>query len=261
MAKSTWTRQLERRLIELYSSHTCDEIGKMLGFTALAIKSRAGKLGIVKRQFWTSADIEYLKKHYGDTATHVIASHLGKSISSVFGQVYKLDLHQSEAFKNSPLSGRIRPGAAIGGATRFKKGQVSWNNGKKMPEGWSTPGMKRTQFKKGQLPKNTKTDGEITVRTNYKRRTKYYYKRVALGKWKELHRLLWQEHHGPIPRGYNVQFKDGNTLNCTIENLYLIPRNEQMKQNTIHRYTPEVKSAIRLVGKLKRKIKTYEKQD
>ena len=29
---------------------------------------------------------------------------------------------------------------------------------------------------------------------------------------------------------HNVQFKDGNPLNCEIENLYLISRKDQMKK-------------------------------
>jgi RNA polymerase sigma factor (sigma-70 family) len=38
-----------------------------------------------------------------------------------------------------------------------------------------------------------------------------------------LHRVVWAEHHGPIEEGWNVRFKDGNKLNCAIENLECLP--------------------------------------
>ena len=119
--------------------------------------------------------------------------------------------------------------------------------------------MKRTQFKKGQRPHNTKHDGAETVR--HTKGKAYVWVRVALGKWREKHRMLWEQHHGRIPKGFNVQFINKNTLDVRIENLYLINRSAQMKENTIHNYPPEVKQAIRAVSKLTRKIKTYEKQD
>jgi hypothetical protein len=69
----------------------------------------------------------------------------------------------------------------------------------------------------------------------------------------------WQQHNGPVPQGKIVCFKDHNTLNCSIENLMLLSRAENMQRNTIHRYPDELKSTIRLVSKLKRKIN--EKQN
>lgn len=36
----------------------------------------------------------------------------------------------------------------------------------------------------------------------------------------QLHRVVWEENFGPIPAGYKVYFKDGNSLNCKPENLY-----------------------------------------
>jgi hypothetical protein len=55
-----------------------------------------------------------------------------------------------------------------------------------------------------------------------------------------------------------VVFKDGNQLNCIIENLECISNAELMQRNTIHRFPAELKSTIRLVNKLKRNINAKE---
>jgi hypothetical protein len=215
------------------------------------------------RKIWTREEIDYLKANYSDTNTSVLAAHLGRSLSSVFGAVGLLGLTKSEAFRNSPLSGRLRPGAKIGGGTRFKKGNVAFNKGKKQSEFMSPESIQKsvaTRFKKGNVPGNVKEDGAISIRKSKGR--PYKWTRVAMGEWRELHRLVWEQHHGPVPEGFNVQFKDKNSLNCEPENLYLITREDQLKnENSIHRYPAEVKSAIHTLAKLKRKINHHEKQN
>lgn len=43
---------------------------------------------------------------------------------------------------------------------------------------------------------------------------------------KLLHRLVWEEHYGPIPEGYVVHHIDKDKSNCAIENLVLLSKNE-----------------------------------
>ncbi len=45
-----------------------------------------------------------------------------------------------------------------------------------------------------------------------------------------LHRRLWIEHHGPIPPGNTICFKDGNRKNCSIENLEMLTHDEQQQR-------------------------------
>lgn len=49
-----------------------------------------------------------------------------------------------------------------------------------------------------------------------------------------LHRELWKAAHGPIPRGYDVHHKDGDTSHNVIENLECIPAIEHQRN---HEYT------------------------
>jgi hypothetical protein len=260
----TWTKEMLQQLTTMHLFKSYKEIALELGVSHEAVKSKAQKLGFCKRKFWTTEEITYLKKNYPDVNTSLIAAHLKKSMRSVFGQVNKLGLQKSEAFRNSPLSGRIRPETSIGGNTRFKKGNVPVNKGLKQTDYMSQQAIERTiktRFKKGLKPHNTKEkDGVITVRKD-KRGKNYQWIRIREGYWRELHRVTWEQHHGKPPKGFNVQFRDGNTMNCSIENLYLINRQEQMRENTINRYPVEVKKTIRTLGRLKRKIKSYEKQN
>lgn len=214
------------------------------------------------RKLWTSEEIEYLKSNYADTNTADICKHLDRSISSVFGMVSTMGLNKSEAFRNSPLSGRLRPGSNIGGSSRFKKGATAFNKGKKQSEFMTQEAIDRskaTRFKKGQKPHNTKSDGHISVR--YSKGRPYVWIRTAEKQWEELHRVVWRKTMGEIPSGYNVQFKDKNSTNCEPGNLYIIDRHNQMIQNSIIRFDPELRSLIHLTAKLKRKLKSYEKQD
>lgn len=106
----------------------------------------------------------------------------------------------------------------------FQKGMKPWNKGIKYDGG-----CKDTRFKPGQLPPNTKHDGCITIR--YGNSRPYYYIRLAMSKWKLLHRHIWEQQKGEIPKGYIIIFKDKNSLNCDINNLMCISRREHVKMN------------------------------
>ena len=53
---------------------------------------------------------------------------------------------------------------------------------------------------------------------------------------------LWEKHHGDVPKGYWVTYKDGNSENCELDNLELISRGERMsKALTGHKHSDEAK--------------------
>jgi len=117
--------------------------------------------------------------------------------------------------------------------SRKKSGEPSWNKGKKMsPEEYER--MKHTFFQRGHIPHNTLKDGDITIRRFYKAEIRYKFIRIAEGKWEFLHRHTWITNNGPIPEGMLVVFKDFNQMNCDIENLELLTREEIMIRNSIH---------------------------
>lgn len=76
-----------------------------------------------------------------------------------------------------------------------------------------------------------------------------FYRKTS-GDRKHLHRRIWEENNGPVPRGYSVIFKEGNGLDFTkydINNFYLKHQNEVLKdtrnnnQFTRNRQAPVIK--------------------
>ena len=51
-----------------------------------------------------------------------------------------------------------------------------------------------------------------------------------------LHRQIWIDNNGEIPKGFIIHHKDGNSLNNKIENLEMLQKNEHSKN---HMLTPE----------------------
>lgn len=205
----------------------------------------------MKKYDWTEEKIEQLKTLYPDENTQVIANLFGFSIYAIYKMAKNLGLKKSKEFLLSEKSGRLVKGKTgqEGVRYQFPKGHVPVNKGKKQKEYMSKESIERTKatrFQKGQLPHNTKPVG-------YERVDKdgYLYCKVE-GKRKLVlkHRYVWEQHNGPIPKGYNIQFKDRNKHNCDIENLYMISRANQMaKENSASKNLPDSAVAVYLVGK------------
>ena len=108
---------------------------------------------------------------------------------------------------------------------RFKKGMIPYNKGKKgsmSPEHYEK--CKATMFKKGNIPQNHRPIGSERID-----RDGYTYIKVAEpNKWKLKHRLLWEEHNGPIPHKHRLIFADGNRQNICLENLILVSYAESL---------------------------------
>lgn len=118
-------------------------------------------------------------------------------------------------------------------SARFKPGSVSFNTGKKQTEYMSAEAIEKTKafrFHKGYVPPNTRTDGEFSDRMDKSGYT-YRYIRTSLAKWELYHRIVWQQAHGTIPSGSLITFKDGNALNCSLNNLEVITKRENAIRN------------------------------
>lgn len=145
--------------------------------------------------------------------------------------------------------------------SQLKPGNVPPNKGKKWSDFMSKAGQRssrRSTFKKGNQPHNTKWDGAISIRRD-KTGWEYMYIRVALSKWDLLHRYIWERGNGKIPPRMIICFKDRNPGNCNIDNLEMISQAENMRRNTYHRYPKEIANLIQLRGALNRQINKHIK--
>jgi hypothetical protein len=207
--------------------------------------------------------IDEVLRRYPTDDTKEIASDLDITVDSIYKIVARFNVKKCQEYLNDwRLSGRGRMIEA-GKASRFKKGQKSWNKDKSpkdyMPSE-SYDKIKTTQFKKGGLPPNTKHDGAISLRHD-KSGVKYYYIRIAKAKWVLLHQKIYQDAYGPIPKNHIIVFKDRNPLNVVLDNLECITREQNMHRNSFHRLTPEIKQTIKVLTKLKKTIRNGKKQD
>lgn len=143
--------------------------------------------------------------------------------------------------------------------SRFKPGQTPPNKGKTMPNELREKIM-HTWFEKGHQPFNTKEDGVISVRKDVNG-IPYKYIRISKAKWELYHRYVWTNHHGEIPEGMVITFKDKDSTNCEISNLELISRKQNMQRNSVQLLPEEIKQAIRYVAGFNRKLNTYVKNN
>lgn len=112
---------------------------------------------------------------------------------------------------------------------KLKSGvKTLWGNGQKnqykLPSGQLIPNGEKTRFKKGNKPHNTQPVGTIS-----KKGDGYFWKKIADVKpsrrgWKQLHRLIWEETHGPVPKGMCLIFLNQDKTDTRLENLTLISK-------------------------------------
>lgn len=205
------------------------------------------------RRVWTSSEIDILIKEYPDCYTKQLAEKLNKSETSIYGKANTIGLKKSESFRKLELEKQANRLRIVGKKSRFTKGREPINKGKKLKND-TYKKLQPTFFKKGSKPHNTKYDGHERISVDG-----YIEVRVQERKYVLKHRLIYEQHYGPIPKGMIVTFRDRNPQNVVIENLELISRQEGMKRNSIQNYPKEVKSTIRLLSKLKKII--HEKQN
>lgn len=173
---------------------------------------------------WTEWEVDYLIRHYATHTCKEISEWVHHPPSSVQGKAFKLGLRKTAEFM------REHSGQSI-----FTKGHRPFNKGRKWKDYMSEEGQRnsaRTQFKPGEVHPKSPTLRPVGYECQRNEKGKIYIWIKPKGRrMMPKHRWLWEQAYGPIPKGHNVQFKDGNTLNCVLENLYLISRAKQVRKN------------------------------
>lgn len=206
----------------------------------------------------TQAELDYVKKHFANTQTQLIADELGVRYGQVARLASKLGLKKSEAFLSGAEGNRLN--GTQGSANRFTKGHKTWNAGMKCP---GLGGA--TVFKKGQRPPNEMPIGSHRINPDGYVEFKYsdepgpYTKR-----WIPVHRKVWIEANGPVPDGMVVVFKPGMKTTdpdaITLDIVECITRSENMSRNTYHRYGKEIAQLVQLRGAITRQLRKRDKE-
>jgi hypothetical protein len=145
------------------------------------------------------------------------AKQLGRTVPSIKNHAY---LHNIKQQRRNP--------------SWFKRNGTPWNKG----ISYNPEGGKATQFKQGHKPHHARKAGEIWTRKE-KGKTYKYIKPSNKSDIIKLHYWIWQQAGRQIPKGHLITFKDGNTLNCNLENLICISRGELCRLNNSRRSKQE----------------------
>jgi hypothetical protein len=114
-----------------------------------------------------------------------------------------------------------------------------------------------TAFKKGNVPHNTLHHRKISIR-RYGDGSSVYYLKLSLSNWVPLHVAVWIKANKELPNKHVLRFKDGNSLNPSLENLECIPMSLNMLLNSKNIYHPEVAKTYDLINTLKKAIHEHK---
>jgi hypothetical protein len=179
---------------------------------------------VTERERWTADDDATLRALYPDTRTEDLARRIGRSRCSTYNRAKLLGIPKSAAFLASPASGRTNGRQGFG--TRFQKGQVAPNKGKRMP---FHPNSAATRFKKGHGRSGVAVRLYKPIGTERLSKDGYLERKInddmpLQARWRAVHLVRWEAIHGPLPKGMALKSLDGNRQNTDPLNWTLVPR-------------------------------------
>lgn len=198
-------------------------------FTASKMKSFRGNHGYrnYKKQ-WTSEEYwKYQKRwpqgmyeYIRDNSWGVSSQEMADRVNAKFGTNFtaqRMKVFRQKAGVRSGLTGW------------YQREHTPGNKGKTIDEYMSPETcakVRASAFKKGHVPVNRMSIGSERITKDKYRIVKVQNEGGLWDRWKFVHRMTWEQANGPVPDGCCICFKDGNSLNCNLDNLVLIKRSE-----------------------------------
>jgi hypothetical protein len=259
-ARVNWLQAAYQRVpfpavVDHYNRHWAPQDGRSL--TPRQIKGciqnhnlRCGRVGLpagTVHFVWTPAHLAWLRAHRADQPlvdlTHQFNTHWGTQHTSAA---------LAAACKRHDIRGTRD--------TRYRPGQASPHHGH---IGWHPGGNSiASRFPPGHISHNAYPIGS-SKRTS----AGYWIVKIRTGaaanagrsadNWAYAHRLLWQDHHGPIPPTHNVAFLDGDKDHITLANLILLHRAVHNEWNRQIRRTQATTLPERLIALDRARIKIH----
>jgi len=219
------------------------------------------------RRYWTPAEEALMREHYATRRTDELARELGRDPKRVLAKAASMGLKKTRELKSEMAREHSARPDHGGRAHQFKPGLVPWNKGTHFDSGGRSA---ETRFKPGQKPHTWVPVGSYRIVQNKSGGPQLERKVNDLPgpnsvRWHPVHRLVWEEAHGPVPDGYIVVFRAGKKTtelaDITLDAVECITRAELMRRNTIHRLPPEFAEVARLKATLQRVINTRTRKD
>lgn len=219
------------------------------------------------RQRWTQAERDTLRQDYPHQSTASIATRLGRSVGQVYQQAARMGLRKTTEYLAGTDACRMRRGDAdrLGGAAhRFVAGHTPWNKGTNFIAGGRSA---ETRFQPGRAPEaahNYRPIGSLRVTKDgtLERKVTDDPSLAPARRWVGVHRLVWEQHFGPVPPGHVVVFRAGrhstDAALITPDALEIVTRAELMARNTVHNLPKPLAELVQLRGALKRQINRRE---
>lgn len=195
-----------------------------------------------KLRIYTPEQAEFIRNNY--------SGHSVAALTMLFNDRFsaKKTVKQIKAFVKNR-------GIKSGRTGQFEEGHQPHNKGIK---GWQAGGnAAKTQFKPGQRGSKWVPIGSQRISKDGILQRKVTDTGSTPRDWKSVHSLLWEQHHGPIPDGYVVIFRNGNRQDIRIDNLAIVSRAELLRLNK-HGYRQshdDLKPSIMALSKLE--VKTF----
>lgn len=211
---------------------------------------------------WTAQDDALVRALYTVTATRHLAGLLQRAPNSVRDRASRLGLKKGGAFpvwteaEDALLRARYASAYTADLAREMGRGLAALHK-RARRLGLTKTSVYRDDYQ---------THNTLPLGATSRGGRGYTYVKVRAGGWPEawrlLHHLVWETHHGPLPDGYRVTFRDGNPDHVDPANLELVAaRDWIMRYHPAHTLPPPLVQLIRLKGALTRAINRRTKKE
>lgn len=218
----------------------------------------------MNRRKWTRAELSLLHSMYPECHTCDVAAWIGRTQGQCYQTAARVGLRKSAEYLASDAACRLRRGEETEAmrANRFQPGHSTWNKGLRGVVGVQEA-CRATQFKKGRPAheaRNYVPIGSLRVSKDgyLERKLTDDPSIFPARRWVAVHRLVWEQAHGPIPPGHIVCFLPGKKTTVleevTADRLECITRAENARRNHPRNRSPELARLVQLKGAITRQV-------
>jgi hypothetical protein len=205
--KVHFTKKMDEFLKKNFENMTNQELANKLGLKLTVTRNRLYALGLkrMKLQYWTAEQVQFLKDNYKTIGDTELAEIFAKKWEKEKGWTKK-HIEKKRRYLKLKRSKTHLKDIFIRNVQLGRYGLCAVN-------AWKTRGVT--------------PEGGIKVWGRHKQ----VYKKID-SKYIKLSHHVWEQHHGAVPAGTLIVHKDGNGLNCELDNLQCITRGDNMARNS-----------------------------